>query len=382
MKINDFKLECFFGKYEFSAPYLLTQSDCESLSIQNLLDMEPDAQEGFLNMRLGYTETWGDPDLRKIIAGLYEDMTVENVLVIHGASEGIFALLNVLLDQGDHMIALYPNYQSLYEVAHSIPDCELSKWELRDDGEKWLVDFDELESLIRPNTKLLTLTSPNNPTGYTFTNEEMARLAEIAEKNNIYIVCDEVYKGLELDGEPRKNMADFTNKAISVGVMSKAYGLPGLRVGWVVSKDLDVLDMAVKFKHYMSICDSAPSEYLAKVALRHSDEILDRNLTILKKNLALANDFFDRYPNLFSRKSAPAGPIAFHKLLLDMPVEEFCEEAVNKKGVLLMPATMYDFEGSYFRMGYGRANFPESLAKFEEFLIENGYGENPQDEKQ
>lgn len=373
MKINDFKLECFFGQYEFSAPYLLTQSDCETFSIQEILNMEEGAQEKFLNMKLGYTETWGDLELRKIIAGLYEDMTDENVLVMHGASEGIFGLLNVLLDEGDHMIALYPNYQSLYEVANSVPDCEFSKWEIKDDGEKWVVDMDELEALIQANTKLLTLTSPNNPTGYTFTNDEMERLAAIAEKHDIYIVCDEVYKGLELDGELRKSMADFTDKGISIGVLSKSYGLPGLRVGWIVSKDIEVLDKTVRFKHYMSICDAAPSEFLAKIALNNGQEILKRNMGILEKNLTLAKEFFDRYPTVFSRRIAPASPIAFHKLLLDMPVEAFCEEAVIKKGVLLMPSTMYDFEGNYFRMGYGRANFSENLAKFEEFIIECGY---------
>lgn len=373
MKINDFKLECFFGKYEFSAPYLLTQSDCESMTIKDLLAMEPGSQDEFLSMGLGYTETWGDPELRRLIAGLYEDMVADNVLVIHGASEGIFGLLNVLLNEGDHMIALYPNYQSLYEVANSVPRCEFSKWSIIDDGEKWVVDFDALEALIRPNTKLLTLTSPNNPTGYTFSNEEMARLADIAEKNDLYILCDEVYKGLELDGQARKSMADFGGKTISIGVMSKAYGLPGLRVGWIVSKDLQVLDKAVKFKHYMSICDAGPSEFLTKIALRHGEAILDRNLSILKGNLALANAFFDRYPHLFSRRSAPAGPIAFHKLLTDASVEDFCDEAVNKKGVLLMPTSMYDFEGNYFRMGYGRTNFPLSLAKLEEFILENGY---------
>jgi len=371
MKINDFKLECFFGEYEFNAPYLLTQSDCETMTIKDLLAMEPGSQEAFLDMRLGYTETWGDPELRDLIAQTYDGMTGENVLVLHGASEGIFGLLNVILDEGDHMIALYPNYQSLYEVANSVPNCELSKWMFKDDGDKWTLDFQELESMIQPNTKLLTLTSPNNPTGYTFTNEELSRLATLAAQHDFYIVCDEVYKGLELDGEVRKSMADFGGKNISIGVLSKSYGLPGLRVGWIVSKDLEILDKMVKFKHYMSICDSAPSEFLAKIALSNSDEILQRNRTILQDNLKIGAAFFNRYPKVFARKDAPAGPIAFNELLLDMSVEDFCDRAVKEKGVLLMPATMYDFDGNYFRMGYGRRNFAENLAVFESFVKEN-----------
>jgi len=373
MKINDFKLEVYFGKYEFTAPYLLTQSDCESMEINDILAMEPGSAEDFLKMRLGYTETWGDPELRTMVADLYEDMTEENVMIMHGAQEGIFGFMNVMLDEGDHMIAMYPNYQSAYEVANSVPNCEFSKWYVKDDGEKWVVDFDELEALIKHNTKLIAINTPNNPTGYTFTNQELKKLGEIAEKHDIYVFSDEVYKGIEMDGEKRRWMADVSDKGISVGVMSKSYGLAGLRVGWLVSKDLEVLEKNVRFKHYMSICDAGPSEFLTKIALKHSDEILQRNLDIIKKNVALADKFFDKYPKVFSKRVAPAGPIAYHKLLLDMPISEFCNEAVTKKGVLLLPSDIYDFEGNYFRMGYGRADFSESLAMFEEFLIENGY---------
>ena len=373
MKINDFKLECYFGIYEFTAPYLLTQSDCESLKTRDLLAMEPGSEEGYLDQWLGYTETWGDPELRALVAGLYEDMKVENVLMAHGAQEAIFAYMNVMLDEGDHMICMYPNYQSAFEVANSVPGASYSQWLVRDDGEKWVVDFDELESLIRPNTKIIAVNSPNNPTGYTFTNAEIDRLVEICRKHDIYLFADEVYKGIELDGEKRVWMADRYEKCVSLGVMSKAYGLAGLRVGWLVSKDTEVLDKVVRFKHYMSICDAAPAEYLAKVALKHSDELLDRSRNIIKENLALADEFFARYPYIFKKMPIKAGPVAYHKLLLDMPVAEFCQLAVDKKGVLLLPATIYGMDDQYFRMGYGRKGVPEALAKFEEFLIEEGF---------
>lgn len=373
MKINDFKLECYFGLYEFTAPYLLTQSDCESMTTEELLDMEPGAKEGYLKQWLGYTETWGDPELRDLIAGLYRTMKRENVLVFHGAQEAIFAYMNVMLEPGDHMIAMYPNYQSAYEVANSVPGCELSKWHLKDAGDTWTADFDELESMIRPNTRLIAVNSPNNPTGYTFTNAQMQHLIDICRAHDIYLFFDEVYKGTEMDGEKRDWMADHYDKAISLGVLSKSYGLAGLRVGWLVSRDTGTLNKAVRFKHYMSICDSAPAEYLAKVALRHSDELLGRSKKIIESNTALADKFFEKYDYLFEKKAAPAGPVAFHKLKVDMPVQEFCQMAVDKKGVLLLPANIYDMEGQYFRMGYGRKGVPEALAKFEEFLIENGF---------
>jgi len=373
MKINDFKLECYFGLYEFTAPFLLTQSDCESMTTKDLLSLEPGSEDDYLNQWLGYTETWGDPELRKRIASLYKDMSTDDVLVFHGAQEAIFGYMNIILNEGDHMIAMYPNYQSAYEVANSVTNCEYSKWNIQDNGKQWVMDFDELEALIRSNTKLIAVCSPNNPTGYTFTNAEIKQLSDICRKHDIYLFADEVYKGLELEGEKRDWMADHYEKCVSLGVMSKAYGLAGLRVGWLASKDHEMLDKVAKFKHYMSICDSAPSEFLAKVALKHGDELLDRSINIIKNNLKLVDEFFDRFPNLFEKKAITCGPVAFHKLLINIPVKDFCQMAVDKKGVLLLPANIYDMEGQYFRMGYGRKNVPESLAKFEEFLIEEKF---------
>ena len=155
--------------------------------------------------------------------------------------------------------------------------------------------------------------------------------------------------------------------------MSKAYGLAGLRVGWLVTKDIDTLEKVIKFKHYMSICDSAPSEYLSKVALKHGDTLLKRSTDLIRENIKYADAFFERHTDLFSKRPISCGPVAFHKLLIDMPVKDFCQMAVDKKGVLLLPADIYDVEGQYFRMGYGRKGVPEALDKFEEFLFENGF---------
>lgn len=373
MKIRDFKLECYFGKYEFTAPYLLTQSDCESMTIGELLAMEPGADRRFMDQWLGYTETWGDPELRSMIADLYQNMERKNVLVCHGAQEAVFAYMNVMLQPGDHMIAMFPNYQSLYEVANSVPNCEFSKWKLKDMGEGWALDFEELEALIQPNTKLIVVSSPNNPTGYTLTNAEIEKLCRICREHDLYLFADEVYHGTEMDGERRVWIADCYEKAVSLGVLSKSYGLAGLRVGWLVGKDTALLEKIVRYKHYLSICDSAPSEFLAKIALKHGEELLERNRALIRENVKLADAFFERHRDLFEKRPAPAGPIAFHKLLINMPVAEFCHQAIEKKGVLLMPSTMFDYDAPYFRMGYGRKSVPESLKKFEEFLEEQGF---------
>lgn len=181
MKIKDFKLEVFFGKHEFTAPYLLTQSDCASMSIHEVLDLEQDAKEEFLNSWLGYTEVSGNPELRKIISDLYTTMTPENIVVHAGAQEPIFNFMNVLLEKDDHVISQFPIYQSLFEVANSI-GCEVSKWSIEQGEEGWLFDINKLEKLIQPNTKLIVLNSPNNPTGYTLTKEEIEAIVVIARK--------------------------------------------------------------------------------------------------------------------------------------------------------------------------------------------------------
>lgn len=372
MKLKDFKLEVFFGKHEFTAPYLLTQSDCESMSVNDLLAYEPGAKDEFLNGWLGYTEVAGNPKLRDEIAKLYEKINPENVIVHVGAQEPIFNFMNICLEKGDHVISQFPIYQSLYEVADSI-GCEVSKWSIHQNNNGWFMDLDELEAMIQPSTKVICINNPNNPTGFIFDERQMIAIAEIARKHDIYIFCDEVYKGLELDGIKRPWFADVYEKAISLGVMSKAYGLPGLRIGWIATKDENILGKMIKMKHYTTICSSSTSEYLSIVALKHSDEILEKNRKLIEKNLKLSDTFFAKFPTLFKYNRPSAGPIAFHKINIDMPIREFIDELVEDSGVLLLGADIYTYDDQYFRMGYGRKDFENSLKIFENYLVSEGY---------
>ncbi|MBP6492024.1 MAG: aminotransferase class I/II-fold pyridoxal phosphate-dependent enzyme [Clostridia bacterium] len=372
MKLNDFKLEVYFDKYEFTAPYLLTQSDCESMDISQLLQYEPGAEQKLMSSWLGYTEVSGNPELKAMIAGLYSNMKPEDILVHTGAQEAIFAYMNVMLEKGDHLISMFPAYQSLYEVANT-EGCDVSYWTLKHSDKGWSIDFDELEAMIRPNTKLIAINTPNNPTGYTFSESELKQLCSIAEKHGIYIFADEVYRGLDLDGVKKPLVADLYNKATSLGVMSKSYGLAGLRIGWVATQDKEVLAKMTKFKHYLSISNSVPSEILSIIALKHSDELLKRNLDIIKSNLEIADRFFAKYPDLFQNNKPTSGPIAFHKLKIDQPVDAFCHDLVTESGVLLLPSNIYEFQGQFFRMGYGRRSFEASLNRFEQYIIDHKF---------
>lgn len=371
MKMNDFKLEVYFTKYEFTAPYLLCQSDCQSMTIEELLQLESDAETQFKKSWLGYTEVPGSPELRHEIAKLYTHVDADGILVHVGAQEAIFNYMNVMLEPGDHVIVQFPVYQSLYEVARSL-GCEISMWNLKQGKDGWELDLDELKGMVKANTKLIVVNSPNNPTGYTLSHEEINAIADIARIHNSYVFCDEVYKGLENDGKKLPWFSDIYENALSLGVMSKAYGLAGLRIGWISTQNKEIIDKMARFKHYTSICSSAPSEFLTMVALRNGDKILKRNLEIIKHNLQTADDFFGRYPHLFTNNKPKSGPVAFHQINIEQPVHVFCEDLVSKKGVLLLPANIYDYQANYFRMGYGRENFKECLAKLEEYLIESG----------
>lgn len=367
MKMRNFLLEDFYEKYEFSTEYLLSQSDCEAMTVDELLNMEPDAKERFMQSWLGYTEVKGGPELREHIAALYESCGTDDILVHAGAEEAIFSFMQAFLSAGDHVIYMSPAYQSLYEVASSL-GCEVSPWPMRHENAGWTLNIDALNALIKPNTKLIVINTPHNPTGCLLSDEELNRIADIARDKGIFIFCDQVYKGLEWDGSTHSWMSDLYENAVSLGVMSKAYGLPGLRIGWIATRNKDVYDKMMKYKFYTTICCSAPSEFLSVIALKHSADLLRRNVSIIKDNITYAEPFFAKYTDVFVNNVPAAGPIAFHELKMPGGVRAFCEDLIQRKGVLLLPADVYEADGDYFRMGYGRKNFKECLNQLDEYL--------------
>ena len=386
MRVPAFELEVFFGKYEFSTPYLLAQSDCEAMSIEALLCLEPDAakaQHEFLNTSLGYGENNGRPELRRAVANLYTDMAEENVVLFTGAQEGIFACMNTLLEPGDHVVCMFPAYQSLYEVARSA-GCKVDLWHLRQTDTGWQADMDELAALVRPDTKVIVLNTPHNPTGFTLDKAQTEALCALARKHGAWIFCDEVYRGLgwnDCAGKARGGetaeaapwIADAYERGISLGVLSKAYGLPGLRVGWLACKDAGLMEGIARYKNYLSICGATPSEALALVALRHGPELLGKNRRIIAENLQTADAFFARHAHLFTYNRPQAGPIGFPRMQVSEPMSDFCESLAHEAGVLLLPGSVYGIKEPYFRMGYGRKTFAVHLAKFEEWLVNKGF---------
>ena len=365
MRLHDFALERFFARWEFTAELLLCASDVEGWPMSELLAAaDEDGLRRWRDLRLGYTESRGDPALRAEIAALYERVSADDVLLFAGAEEAIFAVHNVLLEPGDHAIVVSPAYQSLAEVARAA-GAEVSRVQLLE-ADGWRLDVAQVRAALRPNTRLILVNEPHNPTGSLSDRTTFDRLVDLAAESGARLVVDEVYRFLEFDPTDRLPAgADALDTGVSIGVMSKSFGLAGLRVGWVATRDRELLARLGAFKDYTTICNSAPSEVLALIALRARDRVLARNRAIVDANMRLLDEFFERWSGVFEWVRPRGGSIGFPRLLADVPVDTFAEALVRDTGVLILPGTLFADTGNRFRIGYGRTNLPDALERFE-----------------
>lgn len=373
--LPDFRLETHFAKWEFQARHHLTASDAESMSLPELLALaSPEDRAGFEEMWLGYTETFGAPDLRAAIADTYVHQDAGNILCFAGASEGIFAANSVLLDKDAHAIVITPNYQSHETLPLAI--CDATGVPL-DPDDNWSLHIDRVAAAIRPNTKLLTMNFPHNPTGAILSRDRYDALIALCRKHGIFILHDEIFNGLGPTGT--KNLpfvADVYEKGLSLGVMSKSYGLPGLRIGWIATQDRHVLAQMERMKHYLSICNAGPSERLALIALKNRDKLLARNCAIVDENIPKWEAFFARHPDLFDWRRPDGSCMAYPRYKGADGVEAFARRLVEESGVLVLPSSIYRSElgpvpQDRFRIGLGRRGLDDGLAAMEAHLMRN-----------
>ncbi|HEV7656185.1 MAG TPA: aminotransferase class I/II-fold pyridoxal phosphate-dependent enzyme [Mycobacteriales bacterium] len=369
--LGDFRLETYFSRWEFAATHHLTASDAETLTVGELLALGGE-EESFADLRLSYVETWGTDRLRTAIAATYETCTPEDVLAFAGAEEAIFWAMQLLAGPGDHVVVTVPNYQALEEVPRAA-GAEVSGV-LLDEADGWRLDLDAVRAALRPNTTLVAVNFPNNPTGAVPDHATWQGLVDLCEERGLRLLADEVYRGLELDGDRTlAQAADLSPTAVSVNVLSKSYGLPGLRVGWIACRDHALLQSLERHKHYTSICNAGPSERLAAIALESGPRIQQRNREIVRANLGPVGDFFARHEDLFDWAPPQGGCVAFPRYRGPDGVEAFCRELVETAGVLLLPAGIYASElapvpADRFRIGLGRRDPEPGLAALEGFL--------------
>ena len=365
MQLPDFRLETHFARWEFSADHHLTASDAESMTLSELLALATDDQRNaFEKLWLGYTETWGSPAVRAAAAAIYDSIDSNQVLCFAGASEAIFAANNVVLDPDSHAVVVTPNYQSHETLPLAI--CDATGVPL-DPDDAWSLDIDRVAAAIRPSTKLITINFPHNPTGAILSRERYDALIELCRHHGIYLLHDEIFNGLGPTGtEHLPFVADIYERGLSINVVSKAWGLPGLRIGWIASQDTELLSRMERLKHYLSICNSGPSEHLAVIALENRDRIIARNCGIIDENLPKWDAFFDAHPDRFSWERPDGSCMGFPRYLGGDGVEMFCRRLVEESGVLLLPSTIYRTElgdsiPDRFRLGYGRRGLDEGL---------------------
>ena len=372
MRIADFALERFFARWEFAVRYLLCASDVEGWRMADLLALADDETAAlWADLRLGYTEAPGHPLLRAEIASLYDTVAPDDVLEFAGAEEAIFCVSNVLLGPGDHAVVTWPGYQSLYEVGRAA-GAEVSLHDLRE-ADGWSLDPERLIASLRPNTRLVVVNAPHNPTGMLPTAAEWAGLTEELDRRGIHLLADEVYRFLEFEEADRLIAgADAFERGVSLGVMSKSFALAGLRIGWLATRDRDLLARCAAFKDYTTICSSAPAEILALIALRSRDAVLARSHRIVGANLVELDRFFAERADRFGWVRPRGGSIGFPRLLGNEPVDGFAARLVEAEGVLLLPGSQFGFGGNHFRIGFGRENLPEALAGLERFLDRPG----------
>lgn len=368
MKLPQFKLEEYFAKYEFVAPYMMGSSDPETHILTELVSMADDECR-FLwdNLKFSYTETHGLPLLREEIRKIYSAQGKDNILVFSGAEEAIYITMQVMLKPNDHVVILTPCYQSLKEipktVGASVTECSLD-WI----NKSWSFNLEKFEQTVTKKTKLIIINFPHNPTGFQPSQELFKDIINIAKQHDAYIFSDEVYRLSEQSSSDcLPNAVDCYEKALSLSVMSKSFGFPGLRIGWLALHDKNLLHNLASYKNYTSICNSAPSEILSLIALRNKEHILQRNRNIAKNNLDLLDNFFNRYDSVYEWYRPMAGFINFPRLSHHISIDEFAEKLINQEGVIILPGTLFDNSNNHFRLGFGRRNLPEALGRLERF---------------
>lgn len=370
MKIDDFKLERYFARFEFTTRHSLSSSDCESLRVSELIQMaDPECLDLWQHLSLGYTQTMGHPLLRKEISGLYDKIKPEDIIVM-APEEGIFIAMNVLLNPGDHVIVPDPAYQSLSEIPKAV-GCEVTRWPIKLRNNQWDLDIGFLQDSIKKNTKLIIINFPHNPTGFIPETDDFKSIVEIARKNGLYLFSDEMYRYLEFSGTNRhESVCDIYENGIVLSGLSKSFGLPGLRTGWLALRNKELNKKFESFKDFTTICNSALSEIISIIALRNRDRIIGRNMELIMGNMLALTNLFAVHKNFFTWIEPRGSSVAFPKLTEQIMVDDFCQNLIGQKSIMLLPGSIFDYPGNHFRVGLGKKGFKEILVELDSFLNE------------
>ena len=369
MRIEKFKVEEWFNLYEAKAVYDLADTCVESLSINELFDITGEKEQKLLEIfskKLNYGAIYGSDRLKDAICSLYQKQTKTNITVTHGAIGANQLVYLSLVEKGDKVVSIVPTYQQHYSIPQSI-GADVHLYFLKEEN-NWLPDLKELEKIVGGNTKLISLNNPNNPTGSVIPEDMLNRIVEIARKSNAYILCDEVYRGLNHEGNPfGQSIADIYEKGISTSSMSKVFSLAGLRLGWVAANENIIIEINHQ-REYNTISVGVLDDYFASIAIENKERILNRNIEKIKIGKKILSNWIEQ-ENFVHCVLPKAGTTAFVGYDISVDSEELCAKLQQETGVMILPGATMELD-KYLRIGYGN-NFDKlkiALEIFSKFL--------------
>ena len=369
MYIEPFKVEIWMNEWETRCTYNLAETCVASITVEELLGLSggsPDDLSGLLSMKLTYGDIEGSPRLRTAIANLYANQCAEDITVTHGTIAANMLVHKAIVEPGDHVLSVVPTYQQHYSIPKSI-QADVTTLALREE-DGFLPNLEALKASVKPNTKLIAFTNPNNPTGALIERPMLEDMVDIADSVGAYLLCDEVYRGTAQVGDGMSpSIADLYAKGISTAGMSKVFSLAGLRVGWVIAPQ-EVREQVLIHRDYDTISVGMINDHFAAIALEHADKVLARSHEITRGNLALLEAWIAKEPKV-SWVKPRAGTTAMLKLNIPVTAREFCIDLVTKTGVMLTPGDAFDMEG-YARIGFANdtQTLTEGLAALSEYL--------------
>ena len=374
---RDLELATHLSRWHGSTLHHLSASECETMQVADLLALaDAEDTERWATLRLGYTDPLGAPWLRQAVASGYQAITDGDLVCFAGAQEALYATLNALVSPGDHAIVVLPSYQSMETLALGL--CAVSGVALDPDA-GWSLDLEAIAAAIRPNTRVVAISFPNNPTGKQLEFDRFAALLALCRRHGIWLLSDEVYRLTERDPGCRlPHAADVYEFGISLGALSKAYGLPGLRIGWVACRNHALISRIAVFRQYLSTCNSGPSEVLACIALKSAPRILARNRVIVDHNLSQLSAFLVRHEGMFECRPPDGGMVCYPRYRGAEGVSSFVARMAETASVLLLPSSVFrsdllKLSTDRFRIGFGHTSFGVGLEALEQALGSRSY---------
>lgn len=370
MKIKPFAVEEWMNAWEVGAKYNIAETCVDSISMNELFELTGEDKTEFLNRlcarRLSYGDIEGLPEFRKGVCGLYKTLNIENIVPTHGASGANHHVFYSLISPGDRVVSIMPTYQQLYSIPESygadVQILHLSK------ENNYLPDLEKLRRLVTPETKMICINNPNNPTGALMSEQMLREIVEIARSADAWILCDEVYRHLSQEDGWCPSIVDLYEKGISVSSMSKVFSLAGLRLGWIATHDMSVVKSCLSHRDYNLVSCGVFDEMLAAAALKHSDKLLERSRKIVRENLQILDDWVSSEPHVRYVKPK-AGTTALVYYDLDISSYEFCEEMYKKTGAFVTPGDCFEVPHS-MRIGYayGKQDLIDGLKAISEYI--------------